>query len=868
MRKFSAGGLILTALACIFCGIAPAQDTALPPIPGGDTLNAIPDSAPAATTPSAATRSTPEIEAEGLRAPAPGSASRPAPAINPDQVDQVPAAPKVPLVGTSETPLVNKIKIVGGFASDSEIKARMGTREGTLLNRKVLEEDFQRLYKMGRFADVQIKEEQVPGQMHTVNIVVLLREKNVIKRVTFRGNKGIKSSKLLKLIKSKAGERYDEGQANRDARALEDEYKEKFYYFSKVGMHPEPFEDGVKLVFDIEEGHKLWIREIILRGNYRFEDKVLKNVMKTKQSSLFSRGKLTRRDLEEDLERLKLYYQSNGYLDATVTERPFQITANVPDSGWTDRREAYIYLDIEEGEQYRIGNLTFKGNKLVQDMAIRGAITSMPGKIYSPVMAADDAKLIRDIYGRYPNSRYFTKVNAERVLTEQPNVVDMVFHIEESPQITIEDVQIVGNTRTKDKVIRRELQFFPGELTDSKKINQSKDNLKNLDYFKEDSLALDVKEGSAGNRGRVVVEVEEKQTGNLSFGVGMSTQDPVSGSVTLSQRNFDYANYPKSFKDFITGKGFVGGGQFGSISASMGTKSQNYGLDFNNPWIFDKPVSWGFGPYWKSYEWDEFTDERLGVYTTLGRRLWTPKLKAAVTYRLENVNVRDIDSSASQYIFAEKGNNILSSMSFGLTWDSRNNVFDPEKGTVVSNVFKVVGGPFGGDYDFWNNYSKFQTFYPIFTDKRDRNYVLSFRTDFTTENYYGDSNHVPIYEKIYGGGIGSVRGLRQSSMGVQDNGSVIGGLSSQTNSLEFFVPVYEKLIKASMFMDIGGVFPDAWSINDNGNENAGYRVSVGPGIHVKTPLSAMPVRIYVPLVLNEKTGDRTEIVQFTFGAQF
>lgn len=851
MKKLLCFSLLLLALAA--SPFAAAMD-ALPPVPGGTQLPEIPDTSPAG-------RDT--VDAASGAYTGRDSVS----------TSDIPVTPQAPVVGTPENPVVNKIFVRGGYITESEVKARLGTREGQLLDRKTLEEDFQRLYKMGRFADVQIKQEAVPGD-NRINIIILLREKNIIKRVSFRGNKNKKPDKLLKLIKSQAGERFDEGQATRDARAIEEKYKEDFYYFCKVTMHPEPFEDGVRLVFDVEEGSKLWIRDIILRGNYRFTTETLQKAMQTKRTTFFTRGKLERRQLEEDLERLRMYYQSNGYLDVIITERPSQITANNTDKGWFARREAYLYLDIEEGEQYRIGSVSFKGNGLVSDNDIRAAIETMPGKIYSPVTLAEDAKLIRDIYGRAPNSRYFTKIMPERVLTEQPNVVDVVFHIEESPQIVIEDVQIVGNTTTKDSVYRRELEFFPGELIDSKKINRSKENIVNLDYVNQDTLAIDVKEGSAPDRARVVVDLEPKSTGNFSFGVGASTQEPIAGSVTLTQRNFDFQDWPESFKEFITGKSFVGAGQYASASMSMGTRSRNIGADFMNPWIFNKPVSWGFGAFWKTYEWDDFDDERLGFYTTIGRRLWTKNLQGSVTYRLEQVDMTKIKSNASQELRKEAGKNILSSLALSLTWDSRNNIFDPEKGVLAQNVYKFYGGIFGGDYDFWSNYTKLQTFYPFFTDRKDRNYVFTFRTDVGTMDTFSGAKkgHVPVYERLYAGGIGSVRGWRQNTLGPHNDGSAVGGLTSQTNSIEIFVPVYEKLVKASGFFDVGGVWPNSWSF-EGGNEGgayggSGYRMSVGFGLHVKTPLSPMPIRVYVPIPLNAKPNDNTEYFQFTFGAQF
>ena len=347
MKNFFKAGL-LSILLNLVCLNVYADDFELPDIPGGTEYSdsAISEEADHAndffseeplsgeeSLPPSETANTDDLNLENLQVE------------DATEVVEEPEAPRSELdetygtntstatTGTAEAPIVNDIIIRGGFASASEIQAKMGTRKGRPLDKKILEEDFQRLYKLGQFADVQIKEEVLPD--YRVNIIVLLREKNLIRRISFRGNDTIKPKKLEKEIKSQIDTRYDEGQATRDARALEEYYINKFYYFTKVTPEAEPFEDGVRLVFNIDEGHKVWVRDIVFRGNYRFTDKAIRNIIQTKQSSLFTRGKLERKNLEADIERIKLFYQSNGYLDVEVTERPFQVTQDEEyDSGW------------------------------------------------------------------------------------------------------------------------------------------------------------------------------------------------------------------------------------------------------------------------------------------------------------------------------------------------------------------------------------------------------------------------------------------------------------------------------------------------------------------------------------------------------
>lgn len=775
-------------------------------------------------------------------------------------------------------PTVVQIVVQGAITHPvHEIKAKMGTREGRPLSQQVLDEDFQRLFNMGTFADVQIKVEEVEGG---VKVIVLLREKNVIRRIVFRGNKQVKTKRLMDLIKSKVGGRFDEGQANRDARAIEDWYKDEFYYFATVNFEKEPFEDGIRLVFNVDEGGRMYIRSITFRGNYSIPDKTLLKYMETKPGTWLTRGKFNRRTFEKDLERLRLLYQSRGYLDVKITERPFQITANTPQNRW-ERRDAHIYIDIEEGPQYIVGTVKFEGNKLVDDEALRKVIQTTPGEVFSPLVAQDDADLIRDIYGKYPSSRYFTKVRAERVLTERENIVDVVFYIEEGDEVIVEDVVILGNKKTKDHVFRREITVLPGEKIDSEKVNESKRNILNLGYTKPESTRIEVKEGSAPNRGKLIVDVEEAPTGKLSLGAGISSAETFVGTIELSQRNFDYADWPESFKDFITGNAFVGGGQKFQAKVSAGTSSRNYSLDWMNPWIFDRPIRWGFGVYSKLREWDLYDEKRVGGYTTIGRRLFIKNLDGSITYRIENLALTDFDEEkVSPLIANEKSDMTLSRLVFNLTYDTRDNVFDPTEGVRLSGTHENVGGIVGGDRDFWRQFWEANYFQPVFINKATRmnperpwfwgTWYFGLRAELAAADRFGDTKAVPVAEKLYAGGIGTIRGFDFHSISPRNVGDEVGGLTRQTNTVEFFMPVYEKMIKLSAFYDVGGVWADTYSFEDDSagyaEGGSGWRSSAGLGFHIKTPLGPVPIRLYWVHALDKEKGDDLESFQFTFGA--
>ena len=763
---------------------------------------------------------------------------------------------------------------------------RMSTRVGHPLRERTLDGDFQRLAAMEVFDDIQIKKEFVDGG---VKIVVVVREKDIIRRIEFAGNRQIKTRKLHSLIESKVGERFDAGKGNRDRRAIEDFLHKEYYYFGEVTVDVQPFEDGVRLVFDIAEGGRLYVADILFRGNTVFKDKELFAKMETKRSGLISRGKYLRRAFERDLERIRMSYLDKGHLDVRVTERPFEITANRPRSRW-QRRDAYIHIDIDEGEQYRVGRVDFDfvGTSLVAEEKIRAAIKTMPGEVYSPITIQEDAIKIRNIYGQAPNSRYFTRVMPEPEITEEGLVMDVVFRIQESPEVIIEGVRVTGLTHTKEVVVLREFELFPGEKMDSRKFERSKENIQNLGYFKE-RPTIEIREGSAPDRAIMVAELEEIPTGKITAGIGVSSEDSVVGSIGLSQRNFDYRDKPKSLRDIYTGKAFRGAGQSFSINASAGSETQSYSASFTNPWIFGKPISMSISAYYNSYEYeDEYHETRYGASLVYGKRLFDIKeLTVNAGYRFEMVKLSNFDDAAgySQEYHRQEGTHNVSRWLAGIQYDSRDSTFEPTRGALASANLELAGKAALSSKDFWRGFLSGQYFIPLFTDSQERNWSLGLRGDFAYAKAYGrgdgkDYKHdVPYYERFHLGGVGSVRGYDSRGISPRDEfRNSIGGEAMASASVELFFPIWDRVIRGSMFYDIGSTWrygsdPKYNSnVDKNGfpisNTERKFRSSAGLGLHIKTPLGPMPVRLYYAFPMGKQKGDEVQRFQFTMGALF
>lgn len=768
--------------------------------------------------------------------------------------------------GDAPPPIVKEIVVRGNtLVPDDEITARMRTRVGEPLDRRTLDGDFDRIFKHGAFRDLQFFEEEVDGG---VRVVVKVEEKSVLRRIVFRGNRQVSDERLAEKIDIAVGERFDAGRANASARLLEDWYREEYYYFTDVSFETEPFEDGVRLVFTVDEGGRVQIEDIVFHGNEALTRKELQKHMETKASTFFNRGRFERSVFERDLERLRLLYQSRGFLDAEVRERPFQITEAAPDSRW-QKRVMVIHIDITEGPVYKVGEVRFdiaakEGEEPVySDPELREVLETLPGEPYSPITVREDQKRIRDLYGE--KGRIFTDVDAQRVLPEEGHVADVVFRIEESPPIRVGEILITGLEKTQERVVRREMDLYPGEVFDSGALKKSIRRLNRLNFFKQlDVNASDyVKKGSAEDQANILIDLEEVRTGQFSAGVGLSSSSGVVGMFSLKQRNFDRTDHPDSIRDLLSGEAYTGAGEYFGIETRIGGDTRDFSVNFVNPWIFNRPIRFGTGFEYSDRDWYSHDETRRGGYLLLGRNIFGDRWDISAKYSLQNIGISNLVDDASPTLKEEEGNNWVSRMTLRLTYDSRDSLFTPTEGWYASFQQEVAGGPFGGTKDFWRSKADAVHFWTFFEDKQERPHVLALRGEAAIADEYGDSDNVPFYDRWYAGGIGSLRGFDFHTVCPRDaSGDPIGGEGMLTASVEYFFPIFTEQIRGSVFYDAGAV----WAQYDDMDTD--WRTAAGLGLHMRTPLGPMPVRLYFSKPLNHKDGDDTATVQFNIGAYF
>ena len=431
--------------------------------------------------------------------------------------------------------------------------------------------------------------------------------------------------------------------------------------------------------------------------------------------------------------------------------------------------------------------------------------------------------------------------------------MDLNYRIEEGEQAYIEKIEIKGNTKTKDKVIRRELSVSPGELFDMTEVKRSKRRLEGLNYFTEQGGVDATPEPTdVPNRKNLVVTVEERNTGNFSIGAGFSSVDSVLGFIEISQGNFDIAKPPW----------FQGGGQKYRMKAAFGSQRQDYEITWIEPWFLEKKLQLSVDLYHRQLGFvsteNLYDERRTGARIALARALGTENLIGTASYTIESVGIINVDRArASKLIRDEEGNRLVSKVGLSLAYDTRNNALLPQRGQRTELSGEVAGGPFGGETDFY----KLELRSAWYFKGLGEGHVLELvgRTGVVKE--YGDSSRVPLFDRWFLGGLYSLRGYKYRAVGPRDStNEPIGGDTYWFGSAEYSVPIIERL-RFAVFYDIGMVYSDPYDWNvKNYNDNFGF------GIRLNLPIG--PLRLDYGIPINDVEGVNSSHGRFQFGVGY
>jgi outer membrane protein insertion porin family len=722
---------------------------------------------------------------------------------------------------------IYKIMILGNVkVEEGVIRGAIKSREGGPFSVEKIREDLRSIFDLGLFTDVQVDIKPTPQGKEVIFIVA---EKPSIKDIFIKGNDKVKLDDIKEKMTLKSRSILNLEKVKENAEQIRKLYFSKGYYGVKVEDKVDYLETNEAVVtFTISEGPKGHIQKIVFKGNKNIKSSRLKKLMATKRKTIFSiitkTGTLDEDILKNDLQLVTAYYFDQGYLDAKVSE---------PKINLSNPKKIRIEIGIVEGPRYHLGNIDFKGDVLTTKEALFKILKIKRGDVYSNTVIR---KEINTLTEKFANQGYaYVEINPEISVDNKDLLVHLTFEIEKKKRVFYERIQVVGNTKTRDKVVRRELVVAEGELYNAANMNKSRDRLKRTGFFKE--VDFTTSRGSTEEKINVDIKVEEAPTGAVTFGVGYSTIESVVGSASISDRN-------------LFGLGYAG-----SLRFSLGFKTQNFRLSFTDPYFLGYPYAAGIDLYHERVEiFETYSYKITGGDLRFGKEL-TDSLRIDAMYKLENIDVYNVADDASIYIKDQKGKKTTSAISLTPSIDTRDDNFNPRRGGQHSLFIQNAGGILGGDNYFVKVLGRTSWFFPL-----PLNSTLNLRAQAGMILGYS-GRPLPIYEKFFAGGISTVRGFEYGKAGPVDvNDEPIGAKKMVVFNTELIFPISREIgLRGALFFDIGKGF-DKWS------EITPLRLGAGPGIRWYSPFG--PIHIDFGFNLNPKKGEKGNVIEFTAGTVY
>ncbi len=731
------------------------------------------------------------------------------------------------LLFAADTQQVAKIEITGNERIDTAfISNSIKIKEGDTYDLDKIREDMKSIYRTGFFSDVQIDVKDT-DKGKIVTFVVI--ERPPIKSIFVSGNKKIKTDDITDKLKVKTGTVLNTEKIKESMDEIRKHYASKGYYATKVTYeidYGEKYDATVKFV--IEEPMQAYVKKITFTGNKSFKDSTLKGYMKTREKGILSwftgSGILDEDDLVDDRKNVESFYQDNGYAKVQV---------GVPDVTMSkDGKNITINMTVDEGAIHHIGTIDFAGDMIVPKEELLKRLKTKPGNVFRITLFYEDVMALTDTY--QDKGYAFCEVTPLTSIDDSANKVNLTFNITKNQEVYFNRINIVGNKRTRDKVIRRELKFAEGDRFSITNIKDSKKKLKNTTFFKDTDFKI-VKTDDP-KKVNIDLGVEEKPTGTFTVGAGYSTAEKVIASGSISEENF------------------LGTGRRLSLEAALGSITQEFRLSYLEPYIFDKNINLGLSAFNFTRYMDTYDYQRTGGFASLIKPL-TDDIKATIRYRLENVDVSNIQSYASTYVKEQAGTSLTSSLTFALAKNTIDDIMNPTKGVNTGISVETAGGPLGGDNYFVSALAFYGRYIPI--KFMDSSFFLK-GTIGTIGGYSG--REVPITEKFYVGGLNSIRGFRYGEAGPMDeNDEPIGAKNQLFFNFEWIFPIYKPAgVKGVIFADTGAGFDNYNSLR--------MRASAGLGIRWFSPLG--PIRLELGFNLDPRENERKSLFDFAIGTQY
>ncbi|MDD2763682.1 MAG: outer membrane protein assembly factor BamA [Opitutaceae bacterium] len=737
------------------------------------------------------------------------------------------------------------IKFIGiAVVGEQIVRANIQVKPGLEFDDAMIDRDIRTLYRTGLFEFIEVKREELPGNV--VNLVFEITPKYRVLAIRFQGNKKVKTSRLEKEISTKPNTALDERAIKADAEKLHEFYQKSGYNQAQItyDIQRDRTVGYGTVIFKIREGEKVKIADIRFTGNAHIKSKRLRKEMETKRYWMFSwlmgTGRYKDDAFEDDISKLLDYYREQGFLDVDIP--PDRIAYD-----YKSPKRMIITIHVDEGRQYRIGDISITGSKLFSEAMLKLVLRQKSGMLFRPSKLDKDVENMEDFYGR---AGYLdTRVR----LVRKPNIttgnIDVEYQVDESEKFYVESVKIEGNTKTKNIVIIRELILSPGDVFDMVRMKASKLRLQNTAFFEDVNLTPE--STNIPGRRNLKVAVKEARTGNLSFGAGYSSLEHAMFFAELSQSNFDLFNR-RSF--------FQGAGQKFRLRFQIGSLSNEVVLSFEEPWLFQKELALGFTIYRTSsnYTSSYYDEIRLGAQVYLRKRLFE-YVEGRVSLTNEEIEITNISSSASSIFQALAGKSRTVKVGFQLLRDVRDRIVNTTRGNRIQFITEFAGGPLGGTNDYYRLEMRGSQFFPVF---RTQAQVLGLVARAGIVENYGKSLDVPFYDRYFLGGPDDLRGFEYRDVGPKDaSGQPIGGKTYGMFTAEYSMDVV-KPVRFAIFYDAGFVNVDAYDFSPvRYNDNFGFGLRL---IVAGAPLS---LDFGIPLTA-DKVNKKGSQFNFSYGTRF
>ena len=721
--------------------------------------------------------------------------------------------------------------------SKERILAQMRTKVGQPYSNEVVQEDIKALYKTGYVRNVRIFAQP---QGDGVKVIVAVQTQAILREIEINGAERLKPKRLRKEMKVKLNQAVNEQALEEARQKIIEIYQGKGYNDVTVEYRVEPIDEKrgtARVVFTVTEGVKGAISQIRFEGNAHVKNATLRKQMKTRGRTLVyfvdKTGRLDEVQLEQDLDKIREYYQNHGFIDVEIREVRRDRTPKGP---------MIITIVVSEGPQYHVRQLTITGYQHSTDARIRAFLKMKEGSVYSPKQLRDDAKAVADAYG---SGGYVDLEITPEGTPAGPALIDVHYTIEEGTRSFVNRVNIEGNTRTKDKVIRREVLVAPGDVFNTVRVDTTKKRLENLGYFAK--VETYPEETDIPGRKDLTILVQEKRTGSLSFGGGFSTVDKLVGFAELTQGNFDMFNWPS----------FTGGGQKFRLRLQYGTERKDFILAITEPYFLDRRLSLGGQAFFTeaNYLSAQYDQRNYGISFEL-RKPINAYMYATLGYILQDIDIFNVDPSASAFIQSQKGSSVESKIVSSLVYDSRDNPLLSRRGQRITFSPAIAGGFLGGDTQIYALDLEGSQYFHLPWDT-----ILLLNGEIATVSQWGAGNQVPIYERLFLGGSNNLRGFPFREVGPQDeNGEPTGGQTMARTTIEWTFPIIEKA-RGALFYDMGFVNSDAWSFGFNHMAS-----DIGIGIRLDLPIGPLRLDYGYPVMRDGYNGGGH--FNFNVGYQF